>query len=125
MLLNRKQSGIFFAVWPRRTHDGHLVTMELLHWERVCSPGWGWGSGDTYGYRYTRLAARDARYNAAPGLIHGRRAQFYATPPDPKEVYCKNYRTDGPTPCHYPHCKFIDENGTSRCGVDHVAFGEM
>lgn len=27
---------------------------------------------------------------------------FYMTPPD-KRV-CKNLRTDGPTPCWYPHC---------------------
>ena len=119
MRLNRKQSGIFFAIWPRRTVGGELHA-GWLHWEQVLIPGWGWGSGDEYFYRYTRL--RD--YLARPARSSRRLRAQYTTPPDPA-VYCKNYRTNGPTPCHYPNCKFIDESGTSRCGVDHVAFGEM
>ncbi len=57
MLLNckqSKQSGIFFAVWPRRTVDDELVMLEWLHWERIKIEGWGWGSGDEYHYRYCR-----------------------------------------------------------------------
>ena|ERR1035437_214198 len=104
--LRRKQSGIFFAIWPRRTVDGELHN-GWLRWERVLIPGWGWGSGDEYYYRY--ICAR---------------AQSYATPPNP-EVYCTNHRTNGPTPCYYPSCKWTDEEGTQRCGIDHVAFGEM
>jgi len=68
MLLKRRQSGIFFAIRPRRTIDGELVMLEWLHWERVVIEGWGWGSGDEVGYRYRRWVPQD-RYDA------GERAQ--------------------------------------------------
>ncbi len=110
----RKQYGIFFAVWPRRTIEGDLVMLEWLHWERVLIEGWGWGSGDEHHYRYRRWVSED-RYQA------GERA--YATPPS--TAFCKNYRTDGPTPCHYPHCRIRDPDGTERCSVDGIGFEEM
>lgn len=50
MLITRTKpdSGIFFAIWPRRTADG-LVAFEWLHYQFV--PGWGWGSCGHWEYR--------------------------------------------------------------------------
>ena len=126
--LRRKKSGVFFAIWPRRTVDGELWN-GWLHWERVLIPGWGWGSGDEYIYRYTRWEDR----------LRTLRAQFYK-PPELEDLYtrvaavaplyypkefCTNYWTSEPTPCNYPNCRWTDKDGTQRCCVDHVAFGEM
>lgn len=110
---SRATSGIFFAIWPRRTPEG--LAVGWLHWEYVES--WGWGS-DGY-YRYTNWVP-EKEYN------EGKRAQakFYSTPPGDPKTFCKNYRTDGPTPCHYPNCKMLDAHGDERCAVDNMKFGE-
>lgn len=131
------ERGIFFAIWPRRTSDG-LVAFEWLHWELI--PSWGWGSDATY--RYTRFVpdklydqgvrCGDARIRPLPGAqaaLFATPPRFrsggkaYETPPNPAK-FCTNFRTNGPTPCHYPHCKWIDINGASRCNVDNLAFGD-
>lgn len=95
--------GICFAFWPRWTKDG-WAWMEWLHYEWV--DGWGWGSGGEY--RYARYVP-DARYDAGERRV-------FETPPDPKN-YCAVFRSDGPTPCHYPMCKYRDTDGTERCGA--------
>jgi hypothetical protein len=125
----RKQCGIFFAVWPRRTIEGDLVMLEWLHWERVLIEGWGWGSGDEHHYRYRRWVPEDRAGERALRMARGvtegwgPEGRAYATPPS--TAFCKNYRTDGPTPCHYPHCRTRDPDGTERCSVDGIGFGEM
>jgi hypothetical protein len=90
----RPSSGKFFALWPRRTPDGWAV-FEWLNWEVT---SWGWGSGNAY--HYWRDPAPIAEYSTPPG--------------DPK-VFCKNYQSDGPTPCWYPKCRVVDSSGTEAC----------
>lgn len=51
-------SGIFFAIWPRRTVDGFLVN-GWLHYRYVA--GWGWGSCGHWAY--TRWIP-ETRYSA-------------------------------------------------------------
>lgn len=109
MILRRKSSatsGIFFAVWPRRTPDG-WVSCEWLHWEWI--EGWGWGSDGHYAYQ--RFVPQE-RYDQGERKLSGVKA--YATPPGDPRVFCKNYNPDGPTPCHYPHCLV---GGMDNCGV--------
>lgn len=44
---------------------------------------------------------------------HGKNyPEFYTTPPDKKQ--CKNYRTDGPTPCWHPHCDCFEAKWDRR-----------
>ena len=117
MIIGRltKDHGICFAWLPKWTPDGK-VWLEFVHWERI--PSWGWGSGDTF---------RDARFVPHElydqGVCREWGGKAYATPPEPQKL-CKNFRTDGPTPCHYPNCHYTDHEGVARCGVDHIAFGE-
>lgn len=119
----RPSQGIRFAWWPVWTPEGK-VWLEHVHFEWV--EGWGWGSDGHYSYR--RMIPQD-RYDAGERLQSGAKAYGhepgcpeceangvcarhvrYATPPNP-ENFCKNFRTDGPTPCHYPHCIVRDGFG--------------
>lgn len=112
-----RTSGIFFAIWPRRTVEGDLVAFEWLHWGYV--EGWGWGSDGHYVYR---------RWVPETEYDQGKRANTpranhcepfddmtYATPPHCDR--CRNLVSDGPTPCWYPHCDCM-VSGVFPCGCE-------
>ena len=50
---------------------------------------------------------------AYAGLGHPDR---YQTPPGDPATFCRNFNPDGPTPCHWPHCRWHDETGDEWCG---------
>jgi hypothetical protein len=112
MLIKRNQpatSGIFFAVWPRWTPDGYAA-LEWLHWEYVES--WGWGSEGHY--RYARASSPHELYDkGVRRKFWGGKTYDYATPPDISK--CGKLRTDGPTPCHYPHCTCMNVGSKQSC----------
>ncbi len=118
MLIRRPtpKTGICFAWLPVWTSEGKV----WLEWVHYCYNDTEFGS-----WSYERFVPQD-RYDAgerAQNKFWGGKA--YETPPGDPKTFCKNYRTDRPTPCHFPHCKYIDEDGrTIRCGVDGKAFGD-
>lgn len=129
----KPERDIRFAWLPVRTDEG-LVWLEHVHFQWV--EGWGWGSSGFYVYQ--RMIPQD-RYDAGerkpssakayghqPGCpeceANGVCARHvrYATPPGDPATFCKNYRTDGPTPCHWPHCRWVDDPGINwQCNGKH------
>lgn len=121
MLLRRQppKNGICFAWLPVWTSEGK-VWLEWVHYRFNDTEFGSWS--------YERFVPQD-RYDAgdrAQNKFWGGKAYDdvkYVTPDTPK-TFCKNYRTNGSTPCHYPYCKVPDEHGVERCRVDGLQFGE-
>jgi hypothetical protein len=143
MLITRhkKDHGIFFALWPRRTPEG--LAVGWLHYEWV--PSWGWGSEGHYRYAnwvsdkeydagrrrnfgqelpYTleehtyrvgdvSRTDRTVSWEDEQRRLRGWEPPYYSTPPDPSK--CRNRDLD-PTPCHHPHCSCMNVGG-STCPV--------
>lgn len=131
---NRKDHGIFFAIWPRRTPEGWAIGR--LHY--VWIEGWGWGSDGHWAYanwvpgkdydmgkrrNYGPVKSVTETYRRAGELscmdrlveFEGRETwaeeqdRLRANPPDhyatpPYPWKCRNLRKDATTACWYPSC---------------------
>lgn len=117
------KTGICFAWLPVWTSEGK-VWLEWVHYRFNDTEFGSWS--------YERFVPQD-RYDAgdrAQNKFWGGKAYddgsttSYETPPGDPKKFCHNYRTNGPTPCHYPDCKVTDEHGVTRCNRDGIGFGE-
>ncbi len=137
MIISKKRpaSGIRFAWLPVQTNNEGRVWLEYVHFNWI--EGWGWGSDGHYEYwRLIPQARYDAGERAQNKFwggkaydpeavealefstpyreetdVRGRKyfgwnAAYFKTPPNTSK--CGKLRTDGPTPCHYPHCTCMD-----------------